>query len=154
MVLSGSPIALHAGETVSFSWQANPPDDYVIGYRLYYGSTSRFDSNGRPKANFFYDYYIDFSDFERCDPGGTGTVCEMLNLDQVECENLSGDFPRCTLYNLQGLLYFAMTAYNTQEESDYTLELSVFLDGEVTPVSPGVQAVLQQIYILLLKEKK
>ena len=62
---SGVFVEASVGANVTFSWQANPPEDYVIGYRLHYGAASRFNSNGTPKASFSYDYYIDFSDLKR-----------------------------------------------------------------------------------------
>jgi hypothetical protein len=145
---------------VSFSWRANPPDDYVLGYRLYYGTRSRFDSTGKPRPGFSYDYYIDSYEMERCVARETETDCTPLSPDEVVYTNLSGDMPDCTLYNLQGRLYFALTAYNAQEESDYTVELKVTL-GKNTSPSPtdthpdvGVLAALQQINALLLKKKK
>jgi hypothetical protein len=147
MELIGNVFAAYAGEPVSFSWRANPPEDNVIGYRLYYGSASRFRPNGIPKADFSYDYYIDLSTFERCVPGRTGMGCEMLNSDEIECSNLSGNSPRCTLYNLQSQLYFALTAYNAQAESAYTRELPGVFGAEVL-------GVLQHIYVLLLEKEK
>lgn len=143
--VSGSPSRANAVEPVSFSWQANPPEDYVLGYKLYYGSESRFDSSGRPKTDFSYDYYIDFSDFERCIPGTGDTVCETLSTSEVECEDLSGYFPSCTLHNLRGKLYFSLTAYNAYAESDYTLELRI--------ASKSDFPLLQFIHIILLQKR-
>ncbi|HEB49312.1 MAG TPA: hypothetical protein ENI89_01770 [Desulfobulbus sp.] len=162
LLLSGGLAdALAAGE-VTFSWRANPPEDNVIGYRLYYGTTSRFDSAGRPRPGFHYDRFIDFTEWERCE-GGDPQLCQALAAGEVVCENLWSDTPRCTLSGLTGPLYFAMTAYNAQSESSYTRE--IFLppptaSAPATPgtslppapgqVSPAIAHTLQQIYSLLL----
>ena len=141
------------GGTVTFSWQANPSEDYVIGYRLYYGADSRFNSNGTLKTSFSYDYYIDFSDFMRCDASSNGTSCEMLRPEELQCENLYESVPQCTISNLYGYLYFTLTAYNAQAESSFTPELSL----TVTPenVNPeGLTTVPQIILMLLLKKNK
>jgi hypothetical protein len=50
----------------------------VIGYRLYYSSESRFESNGKPKTNFSYDYYIDLTESERCVPDTAGADCGVM----------------------------------------------------------------------------
>jgi len=102
----------------------------VIGYRLYYGSESRFDFKGTLKTNFFYDYYIDFLEFKRCVADGTDIFCEDLYPDDFQCENLYGDLPQCTVNKLQGPLYFALTAYNAQAESGFTQELSLTVNPE------------------------
>ena len=141
------PVGAHALGKVTVSWQANPPQNYVLGYRLYYGTSSRYNSNGLPKANFSYQYYIDFSDFERCVAGETNPVCEKISLQEVQCENLLGENPRCTIFNLNDQQYFAMTAYNAEGESGYTYELT----------SGGNRRALiavQNISSLLLTKKK
>ena len=61
----------------------------------------------------------------------------------VFCEDSFRETLKCTINDLPGGLYFAMTAYNAQAESDYTNELH-------TSVSPQKLAVLQQVYSLLL----
>lgn len=124
------PAGVHALEQITFSWQANPPDEQVLGYRLYYGSSSRYARNGLPIPYFSYDYYIDYFNFERCLADGSDTYCEKLDFNDMQCENLLGDTPHCTIYNLPGQKYFfAMTAYNTETESDYTNELRVINRG-------------------------
>ena len=125
-----------AVEGITFSWSANPVEDEVVGYRLYYGPESRF-SGGH------YEYYIDFTYSESCPADTNGYGCEPLAADAVTCEDLFLETPKCTVNGLSGGLYFAMTAYNAQAESDYTNELH-------TSVSPQKLAVLQQVYSLLL----
>ena len=128
-----SPV--QAGEGITFSWRANPVEDEIVGYRLYYGQESRF-------ATFSYDYYIDFTSWQRCPAGKDGLGCEPLPVDSVTCQDLFQETPRCTVYDLQDRLYFAMTAYNAHAESDYT--------QEVNSISPEVLAALQAVYGLLL----
>ncbi len=163
--------ALAAGE-VTFSWRANPPEDNVIGYRLYYGPQSRFDASGHLRPGFHYDRFIDFTEYERCD-GHDPQLCEQLTAGDVVCQDLWGDNPRCTVSGLTGPLYFAMTAYNAQSESDYTRELFLqppagsSLPGSsgttlpppgTTPtsghISPATAHNLQQVFSLLLLDKK
>ena len=140
-------------EKVTFSWQANPPEDYVIGYRLYYGADSRFNSNGTLKTSFSYDYYIDFSDLTRCDASSNGASCEMLRPEELHCENLYESVPTCTISDLYGQLFFSLTAYNAQAESSFTSELSLMVTpGNVNP--EGVANVQQIILMLLLKKDK
>ncbi len=127
--------SVQAGDGVTFSWHANPGEDDILGYRLYYGTESRFTAGG-------YDYYIDFTSWQRCPANGDGSDCEPLPDNGVSCENLYQDYPTCTVYNLRGHLYFAMTAYSAQEESGYTQELDY--------ISPEVFAALQAVYKLLL----
>ncbi len=153
--------ALAAGE-LAVSWRANPPEDNVLGYRLYYGATSRFDSTGHLKPGFQYDRFIDFTESERCE-GSNPQSCEALTAEDVVCENLWGDTPRCSISGLVGPLYLTMTAYNAQEESAYTRELylappvaaSTSVPGtspprDSTPIPPGTARMLQKIYTLLL----
>ncbi|GEM_PF-927444 len=158
LLAGGLPSAL-AAQDVTFSWRANPPQDNVIGYRLYYGPESRFDASGRLKAGFHYQEFIDFTEFERCD-GADPLSCDALSTAEVQCEGLYGDTPRCTVSGLSGPLYFAMTAYNAQAESSYTRELqlqppiaqaspSIPGTGRGT-VSPAAVRALQQVYSLLL----
>jgi len=129
---------------VTFAWQANPPEDNVIGYRLYYGGYSRFDPTGNLKTNFSYDYYIDFAEFERCYADSTGTSCQMLSSEELQCDNLNQDVPTCTISNLHGSLYFALTAYNAQDESDFTPELTLTVNPE------ALDAVRRTVSLLLL----
>lgn len=142
-LLSIFPVSAHALDKVSFSWQANPPEDYVLGYRLYYGTSSRYTDDGLPKTNFSYAYYIDFFHSERCVADGTGTNCERLDLTDLRCEDLYNQTPRCTVFNLPGQKYFfAMTAYNAETESGYTQELS-------TPFNRKALVAIQAINLLL-----
>lgn len=145
LISSGSALA-YTPQGVSFSWKANPAEDYVVGYRLYYSSESRFDYNGNLKTNFSYDYYIDFSESERCVPGTDGTDCKILELTDLQCGDLYGDSPECTIHNLQGVKYLAMTAYNAQAESDYTYELK-YID-----IANKLAAVQMIQSILILKD--
>jgi len=127
-----SPV--QAGNGVTISWHANSADENILGYRLYYGSESRFTAGG-------YDYYIDFNSWQRCPANSEGVDCEPL-ADTVSCENLSQDYPTCTVHDLRGHVYLAMTAYSAQLESGYTQELDF--------ISPEVFAALQAVYRLLL----
>lgn len=126
---------------VAFKWRANPPGDHVIGYRLYYGGTSRFKSNGK------YDYYIDFATQKRCVVTNTGTTsCKFLSSNELKCNNLYGNNPKCTVSNLHGHLYFALTAYNAQVESGYTRELKLTVNPK------NLAAVQNAITTILLKD--
>ena len=127
---------VNAGEGVSFSWRANPVEDEIVGYRLYYGNMSRFVAGN-------YDFYIDFTTLQRCPASNNGSECEPLPDDAVTCQDLFRDNPHCTVYDLQGSVYLAMTAYNAQTESDYTQELNY--------ISSEVVVGLQAVYGLLLK---
>jgi hypothetical protein len=148
VLTSVSPVEANVPGDVTFSWQANPSEDYVIGYRLYYGGDSRLNSNGTPKANFSYDYYIDFSDLKRCDAYDGSSSCKILTPEELQCESLYGSVPQCTISNLHGRLYFALTAYNAQAESGYTPELRMTVNPE------ALAAVQQEITLLLLKNNK
>jgi hypothetical protein len=144
------PVGALALEKITFSWQANPPHEYVLGYRLYYGSSSRFNDNGLPIPNFSYDYYLDFNNFERCVADETGSNCEKLDFNELRCENLLNESPRCTIYNLPARYdFFAMTAYNAETESGYTYELSA---RELNATAN--RGVVQMVNLLLLKDKK
>lgn len=143
ILLSVFPVGALALDKVTFSWQANPPEDYVLGYRLYYGLSSRFGDDGLPKPNFSYQYYIDFFHSERCVADGSGTNCERLDLADLQCEDLYNQTPRCTVANLPGQRYFfAMTAYNVETESGYTHELS-------TPFNRQALVAIQAVNLLL-----
>lgn len=146
LLASVSPVKANVPGKVTFSWRANPPEDNVIGYRLYYGGYSRFNSNGIPKSNFSYAYYIDFADQMRCDGYGDGLSCRMLRPEELQCENLYGDVPKCTIPNLHGHLYFALTAYNAQSESGFTPELRLTVNPK------GLAAVQQAVTTILLKK--
>ncbi len=151
LLISGSTVGAHTSEGISFSWAPNPDDDYVIGYRLYYSSESRFDSNGKPKTDFSYDYYIDLAESERCVSDGDGTDCEILELADLQCNDLYGDSPNCSINNLQEGLHLAMTAYNAEAESDYTQELYYAVTPNPTPnPTPNTLAAVQMIQALLL----
>lgn len=143
VLLNIFPAGAYALDKVTFSWQANPPEDYVLGYRLYYGTVSRYADDGLPKPNFSYDYYIDFFHSERCVADSSGTSCERLDLADLQCEDLYNQTPRCTVANLPGQRYFfAMTAYNAETESGYTQELS-------TPFNRQALVAIQAVNLLL-----
>src|SRR6056297_1139570 len=80
--------------TIEFAWQANPPEENVTGYRLYYDSESRFDSNNNLKSGFSYNYYIDLSESMRC---SYDNGCENLAQNELSCNGLETSSPRCTL---------------------------------------------------------
>lgn len=138
--------AAFASKPATFSWGANPQDDNVIGYRLYYGSSSRFTNGGQLKSGFSYTYYLDFANAQRCRTTKSGPVCEQYRDNEVRCEGLNSETPKCTLYGLGGYEYFTMTAYNAQAESNYTKELKSHFGA----ASPDVVAALQAIYNILL----
>ncbi len=143
--LEGAFSSAAAADKVTFSWRANPLRDNVIGYRLYAGPSSRFVSSGVTKADFNYGYYIDFTESQRCQLTASGPVCETFTSDEVACVGLYGETPKCTLNNLEGRYYFAMTAYNAQAESDYTGELSGYFK------KAGTSSAMSPVYLLLLK---
>jgi hypothetical protein len=128
-------VPARAAAGVSFSWRANPVEDDVVGYRLYYGVRSR-------SAAGHYDYYIDFTSMERCPAEGGGWGCDPLPASAVSCQDLFREIPKCTVNDLPGRSYLAMTAYNSVSESDYTQEIAY--------VSPEVRINLQAVYGLLL----
>ena len=138
-----------AVNSVSFTWKANPPDENVVGYRLYYGSVSRFLVNGVEKVNIPYTYYIDFTEEMRCEADGGATNCEPLGSGDIQCINLFGDTPTCTVFNMRDRTYVAMTAYNAQEESDFTEELVVRLINARARAAAAVGAIN---HLLLNKE--
>jgi hypothetical protein len=151
-----------AVDYATFSWRANPQDDAVIGYRLYYGSQSRYDAAGHLKSNFNYDFYLDFAEEEICRLTDSGPVCGPYNASLVQCENLAGEHPRCTVHNLSGWKHFTMTAYNAAAESPYTTELKAYFDPSQSYPSPsgpssnpasleGRMGTLHAIYKVLLK---
>jgi len=148
VVLNVGSVAAGVPGSMTFSWQANPDNENVIGYRLYYGAYSRFYANGVPKQNFSYDHYIDFTDQLRCNPWDLADSCELLTLEELQCINLYGQVPKCTVSKLHGDLFFALTAYNAQAESDYTPELKV----RVNPA--GLAAAQQALNALLLQKNK
>ena len=146
VAVGGGFSTARAAEQITFSWNPNPQSDNVLGYRLYVGQSSRFDDDGLVKPAPSYQYYIDFSSSQRCLSTDSGPVCETYTDDEVTCEGIYGEEPRCTLYKLRGRNYVAMTAYNAQQESDFTDELNV-----ESVVSPQDLVLLQVIYSLLLK---
>ncbi len=107
---------------ITFKWKANPSDENIVGYKLYYGNKSRFNANGSEKASFQYDYCIDFAELVRCS-GTNYSSCVDLGIAQLDCENLYTATPKCTLKNLKGNNYFTLTAYNNQKESGFSDEL-------------------------------
>ncbi len=153
-VLGCGVSAASTSRPATFSWRANPQDDNVIGYRLYYGPSSRFDSGGHLKSGFSYAYYVDFANSQRCRITKSGPVCEPYSANEVQCEGLNTDKPKCTLYGLWGFQYFTMTAYNAQAESAYTRELKSNLSAgsgsSVPAASPGVIGTLHAVYTILL----
>ncbi len=163
-VLWGSVISVtaFAADQATFSWRANPQDEAVVGYRLYYGSFSRYDAAGLLKADFNYDFYLDFVEEEVCSLTSAGPVCEPYSDAQVQCEDLAGEQPKCTLYGLTDIKYFAMTAYNYEEESPYTQELKAYfdpsfpLDASSQPATPASRqaliGTLHAVYKILLDE--
>lgn len=150
LLFGGGYMPALAVEYATFSWLANPPEDNVIGYRLYYGSESRYNLDQTLKSGFSYEYYIDFVESKRCIADGTDADCLELSDGDFQWENLYGDQPLCTIKKLQGLQYFAMTAYNAQAESDFTPELNVRFDG----AGPREIAVLSAVNTLLREKKK
>jgi hypothetical protein len=127
---------------VSFSWQANPPEDEVIGYRLYYGTSSRHVVGG-------YEEYIDFGSQQRCPADRHGFGCIPLGTGVVTCEDLYRESPRCTVTDLSGHLFFSMTAYNATSEGEYSTEVEYRPAGSVSPV---VINTLHLVYAILLEE--
>ncbi len=143
---SAAANAYAAGQT-TFKWQANPSQENVIGYRLYYGSQSRVDSNGKLKSNFTYDYYIDLAKSVRCNNLSYANDCEYLPSNELSCVGLDSNSPQCTLSNLQGTLHLALTAYNSATESNYTSEIKI-APGSLPPnsrnskLNPAIQMLL------------
>jgi hypothetical protein len=134
---------VQAGDTLTFSWRANSDEDNTIGYKLYYGKTSR-KITLQYCDNFHYDYYIDFGKMERCRITSDGEDCSSLASDEVNCANLQGEDPQCTVKGMSEQRYFALTAYNAELESDYSREL---FSG------PPTQTVIRVISELLLEEE-
>jgi hypothetical protein len=108
---------------LSFRWQPNPPEENVVGYRLYYGTQSRLDANSKAKTNFSYDYYIDLPESRKCDLRNGTALCEVLDSTELKCGNLFGSAPTCTLFKLHGTLFFSLTARAATVESSYTNEI-------------------------------
>ena len=131
-----------AEAAVSFLWQANPPEEEVLGYRLYYGTSSRYVVGG-------YAQYIDFGSLQRCPADGHGLGCVPLGTDAVTCENLYRDSPKCTVNDLSGHLFFAMTAYNATSEGEYSAEVEYVPPGTI---SPKLIMTLHLVYSLLLED--
>ncbi len=112
-----------AASSVTFSWLANPSDENVLGYHLYYCTQSRFNEDSSTKQDFAYSRLIDLNNGILC-LGPQYSECQNLDSSQLECENLYGENPKCTLSGLDGTLHFAMTAYSSSAESGYTAELT------------------------------
>jgi len=138
------PVKAAAADNLTFQWQANPTEENVTGYRLYYGPQSRYDSDGSLRENFSYPQYIDFSEQIRCS-GTEYNDCETLDSQDLQCEGLYSETPRCTVYGLRGTLFLTMTAYTNIAESGFTAELE-----SATPIQ--LQTVVQIIDMLLLSE--
>lgn len=145
LLLNCGPSEAKVGQKVSFTWRANAPHEDVIGYRLYYGNKSRFNANGTPKLNFNYDYYLDFAEQKRCTSAGNSAFCEDLTNKDLNCVGLYRESPRCTIANLRGKLYFALTAYNNQAESRFSRELNLLVDAK------ALSSVQNSITNLLIK---
>lgn len=135
LLVSADLSPAQAAKGITFSWLANPVEDEIVGYRLYYGPESRFTAG-------HYDRYIDFTSLQSCPAGTNGYGCEPLTDNAVSCKDLFRETPKCTVKVGSGDWYFALTAYNAQAESDYTKELSC--------ITPQKHAFLQQVYRLLL----
>lgn len=127
--------------SATFQWQANQSEEYVIGYRLYYGSSSRFNSDGTLKANFSYTQYIDFTEMTRCS-GSDYSSCELLSSEDLQCAGYYSVTPVCTVNNLKGTLYFAMTAYSNTAESNYTQEVKLNSSTDITNLLPILNMLL------------
>jgi hypothetical protein len=147
-------VFLHAGPAdaytkgrASFQWKANPAQETVAGYRLYYGTKSRFDAAGKPKSNFAYDYYIDLAESVRCNNLSYSNDCEYLAPNELSCKGLDSGSPSCSLANLQGTLHFAMTAFNASKESGYTKEFKIAPTGQQP--QPQKKSLLPAIQLLL-----
>ena len=148
-------VSAHADDTITFAWRANPDGDEVIGYRLYYGSESRFTYDpverltvsSNLKTDFSYEYYLDFTSWQRCPADMDGLGCEPLPDDMVTCKNLYQDNPVCTITGLSDQLYFTMTAYNAWTESGYSEECM----GDQLKRAKVAASVLPAIRSLLLK---
>ncbi len=119
-----SPVIAATGKNVSFQWQSNPTSENVVGYKLYYGKNSRFYVSGNQKPSFKYEYCVDFTERTRCS-GANYSNCEDLGPAKLYCENLYTQTPKCTLKNIYGNNYFALTAYNNNMESGFTHELKM-----------------------------
>jgi len=127
-----------AAAAIAFSWHANPTQDEIVGYRLYYGRQSRTVTDG-------YEQYIDFGSMRRCPADGNDLLCAPLDEHAVTCQDLYRSEPQCIVHDLTGPLYFAITAYNASDESEYSLELT-----NVSAVPVPKALILQRIYSILL----
>jgi len=125
----------------TFQWQANQAEEYVTGYRLYYGPQSRFKSDGTLKVNFSYPQYIDLTEMTRCS-GSDYSSCEILSSTDLQCINYSSATPSCTVNNLNGTLYFAMTAYSNTAESGYTQEIKFSNSADSKNLIPIINMLL------------
>ncbi len=115
-------VAVNASDSACFSWKQNPASEEILGYRIYYGNQSRFNSDNSLKNNFSYTQFIDLTENVRCH-GPDYSICEQIDSNLLECEDLFSDDPRCTLYNLSGKLYFTITAYSNDAEGAFTYEI-------------------------------
>ncbi len=112
-----------ASSGATFRWVANPAHENIIGYKLYYGKKSRYDSAGNEKTNFKYDVCVNFYERKRC-TGKNFSNCEKLSSKELKCKGLSSNDPQCTLTNVNGGKYFSLTAYNADDESSFTREVT------------------------------
>lgn len=132
-------------EDLTFSWRANPEEELIFSYRLYYGPESRYEplsffspksgfyeplSFSSPKSGFSYEYFIDLVLELRCPADSCNDDdCEQLPAGTVSCQGLSGsessEYLQCTVLDLPSQSYFTLTAYDgSEEESDYSNELT------------------------------
>lgn len=123
--------------SVTFTWKANPPEENVTGYRLYYGPNSRFFYNGLKKHDFSYKYCINFATSQRCS-GENYTNCKDLGSEILKCNGLYRTTPECTLSKLSGINYFSLTAYNNLGESAYTKELQYDVQNDGPTTKPAI----------------
>ena len=112
-----------ASNTIPFAWTPNPPSENVTGYRLYYGTKSRFDIGGNEKLNFAYDHYIDFGTSMHCS-GLNYDNCTILSSADFNCNYDSGPIATCTITDPGGINYYSLKAYNDYEFSGFSAELS------------------------------
>jgi len=121
-IFVSSSISAQSNNSATFTWRANQPEEFIVGYRLYFDTQSRYNNDGTLKNNFSYGQYIDFTDQTLCS-GSAYSSCVNLSSTDLQCINYFSETPSCKVYNLKGTLYFTMTAYNNTSESGYTSEI-------------------------------
>ena len=120
VIFSSSFASENNGTT--FEWRPNPSNEKIIGYRLYYGNTSRYNSKGNLKSKFKYDSYIDFSSGKLC-AGNNFKKCKDMTSSDFKCSKDITGKTKCTIFNIKGNKYFSLTAYNFIKESNYSKEI-------------------------------